>query len=154
MQNSLTSLQASRVLTFCYGIQIGQNLFTYTQMRASLVLVLYLCKNDQHQLRPLEYASQEFSPTRKRWSTREQEFYAIKSAVEQCRHNLLGRKFIVETDHANLKWLCSIAPHKDKLRHAGYPHLLNTILNYVTALVAGTHSCCPFTLRRNPVYPV
>ena len=63
-------------------------------------------------------------------------------------------KFIVETHHANLKWLCSIAPHKDKLRHAGYPHLLNTILNYVTALVTVTHSCCPFTLRRNPVYPV
>ena len=66
----------------------------------------------------------------------------------------MAGKFIVETDHANLKWLCSIAPHKDKLRHAGYPHLLNTILNYVTALVAVTHSCCPFTLRRNPVYPV
>ena len=30
----------------------------------------------------------------------------------------MAGKFIVETDHANLKWLCSIAPHKDKLRHA------------------------------------
>ncbi len=25
---------------------------------------------------------------------------------------LLGRKFVIETDHANLKWSCSIAPHK------------------------------------------
>ena len=43
----------------------------------------------------------------------QRELYAVKWAVEQWRPYLLGRKFIVETDHANLKWLCSIAPHKD-----------------------------------------
>ena len=72
-------------------------------------------EDDQHCLRPLQYASQAFSPTQRRWDTREQELYAIKWAVEQWRPYLLGRKFIVETDHANLKWLCSIAPHKAKL---------------------------------------
>ena len=72
-------------------------------------------EDDQHCLRPLQYASQAFSPTQQRWDTREQELYAVKWAVEQWRPYLLGRKFIIETDHANLKWLCSIAPHKAKL---------------------------------------
>ena len=43
-QNSMTSLQPSQALTFCCDIQIGPNLFTYTQMRDSLVLALYFCK--------------------------------------------------------------------------------------------------------------
>ena len=72
-------------------------------------------EDDQHYLRPLQCASQAFSPTQQRWDTREQELYAVKWAVEQWRPYLLGRKFIIETDHANLKWLCSIAPHKAKL---------------------------------------
>ena len=55
-------------------------------------------EDDQHCLRPLQYASQAFSHIQQRW-----------------RPYLLGRKFIIETDHANLKWLCSIAPHKAKL---------------------------------------
>ena len=72
-------------------------------------------EDDQRQLRPLQYASQALSPTQQRWDTREQELYAVKWAVEQWRPYLLGRKLIVETDHANLKWLCSIAPQKAKL---------------------------------------
>ena len=72
-------------------------------------------EDDQHHLRPIQYASQALSPTQQRWDTREHELYAVKWAIEQWRPYLLGRKFFVETDHANLKWLCSIAPHKAKL---------------------------------------
>ena len=72
-------------------------------------------EDNQRQLRPLQYASQALSPTQQCWDTREQELYAVKWAVEQWRPYLLGRKLIVETDHANLKWLCSIAPQKAKL---------------------------------------
>ena len=76
---------------------------------------VFMQEDDQHHLRPLQYTSHAFSPTQKRWDTSEQELYAVKWAVEQWRPYLLGRKFIVETDHANLKWLCPIAPHKAKL---------------------------------------
>ena len=71
--------------------------------------------DDQHRLRPLQYASQAFSPTQQRWDTPEQELYAVKWAVEQWRPYLLERKFTIETDHANLTSLCFIAPHKAKL---------------------------------------
>ena len=71
--------------------------------------------DDQDCLRPLQYASHAFPPSQQRWDTREQDLYAIKWAVQQWRPYLLGRKFIIETDHADLKWSCSIAPHKAKL---------------------------------------
>ena len=57
-------------------------------------------EDDQHHLLPLQYANQTFSPTQKRLGTREQELYAVKWAVEQWLPYLLGRTFIVETDHA------------------------------------------------------
>ena len=48
--------------------------------------------------------------------------HCCAQSVEQWRPYLLGRKFVVETDHANLEWLCSIAPHKAKLaRWASLP---------------------------------
>ena len=113
----MTSLQSLLALTFCYDIRIGPNLFTYTQMRASLVLALYLFKTMTNiTCSPFSMQAKRFHPPRKDgWETHEQELYAVKWAAEQWRPYRLGRKFIVETNHANLKWLCSIAPHKAKL---------------------------------------
>ena len=87
----------------------------HTDARQLGVGAVLMQEDDQHHLQPLHYASQAFSPTQKRWDTREQELYAVKWAVERWRPYLLGQKFIVGTDHANLKWLCSIAPRKAKL---------------------------------------
>ena len=81
-----------------------------------MYVCMYVC---MYAFAPLQYASQAFcnSSTQQRWDTREQELNAVKWAVKQWRPYLLGRKFIVETDHANLKCLCSIDPHKAKLAH-------------------------------------
>jgi len=42
-------------------------------------------EDDQQCLRPLQYATQAFSPTQQRRDTREPELYAVKLAVEQWR---------------------------------------------------------------------
>lgn len=72
-------------------------------------------EDDDHNLLPLQFASRSLNPTQQRWDTREQELFAVKWAVEQWRPYLLGQHFIIETDHANLRWLSSIAPQKGKL---------------------------------------
>ncbi|KAL9984580.1 hypothetical protein ACROYT_G006890 [Oculina patagonica] len=105
-------------------------------------------EDDQNHLRPLQYASQAFSPTQQRWDTREQELYAVKWAVEQWRPYLLGRKFVIETDHANLKWLCSIAPHKAKL--ARWASLLAEY-DFELCHRPGHTNVVPDALSRNPV---
>ena len=100
-------------------------------------------EDDQHHLLPLQYA-----PTQKRSGTHEQELYAGKWAVEQWLPYLLGRKFIVETDHANLKWLCSIAPHKAKL--ARWASLLAEY-DFELRHRPGHTNAVPDALSRHPV---
>ena len=58
------------------------------------------------QLVPLAFFSKKFSEVARRWSTTEQEGYAIFYAV--CiafRMFLYGKEFLLETDHANLVYL-------------------------------------------------
>ncbi len=56
-------------------------------------------------LAPVAFASKTFTPTQTKWSTIEQEGYALVYAVHQFKHYLRGRKFIVQTDHKNLVFI-------------------------------------------------
>ena len=67
------------------------------------------------QLRPVKFASRSFTPTESRWPTTHQELFAIKWGLEHFRPYVLGRQITVTTDHANLKFLTSIAPQQSKL---------------------------------------
>ena len=75
-----------------------------------------LAQDHHGTLKPVRFASRSFSPTESRWPTAHQELFAVKWALESFRPYLLGRKFTVITDHANLKFLSSIiAPQNSKL---------------------------------------
>lgn len=56
-------------------------------------------------LEPLGFASAKFSGPATKWSTIEQELFAVVFAVKNFKYYLCGRDFIVETDHNNLKWM-------------------------------------------------
>ena len=66
-------------------------------------------------LRPVRFASRAFSPAESRWTTMHQELFAVKWGLEQFRSYIIGRRVKVVTDHANLKWLTTIAPHQAKV---------------------------------------
>ena len=66
------------------------------------------------QLRPVKFASRSCTPTESRWPTTHQELFAIKWGLEHFRPYVLGRKITIITDHANLKFLTSIAPQQSK----------------------------------------
>lgn len=55
--------------------------------------------------RPIHYYSQTLSATQVRYSTIEKELLAIIWAVENFRHYLYGKKFIIVTDHMPLTYL-------------------------------------------------
>ena len=119
-------------------------------MRTSLVLALYLFKRmTSITCSPFSMQAKRFThPEKIRWDTSEQELYAVKWAVEQWRPYLLGRKFIVETDHDNLKRLCAVAPHKAKLeRWESSP----AEYNFELCHHPGRSNAVPDALSRYPV---
>lgn len=54
---------------------------------------------------PVCFVSKAFSPAETRWSTIEQEAFAIFFGITSLSHHLLGHRFLVETDHRNLVFM-------------------------------------------------
>ena len=61
--------------------------------------------NDEGKDRPVAYFSRKLLPREERYSTIEKECLAIKLGVETFKVYLLGRQFIIQTDHRSLVWL-------------------------------------------------
>ena len=54
------------------------------------------------QWQPIAFVSKKFSGAAENWSTIEQEAFGIFYAVKTLSHYLIGKEFVVETDHNNL----------------------------------------------------
>ena len=93
--------------------------------------MLAQCKDNQ--LRPVRFASRAFSPAEFQWHTLQQELFAVKWGLEHFRPYILGRRIKVITDHANLKWLTSLAPQPAKL-HGGVCQWQNLTSSLSTVL--------------------
>ena len=55
--------------------------------------------------RVVAYASRALRDTQRRYCTTKRELLAVVSMVHHFRHYLWGRRFLLRTDHASLKWL-------------------------------------------------
>jgi hypothetical protein len=56
-------------------------------------------------IRVLAYASRAFKNAERRYSTNQKELAAVIYGLKQFRQYLLGRSFVLRTDHAALKYL-------------------------------------------------
>lgn len=65
--------------------------------------VLFQVRGDVFE--PIYVLSHKFSDAATRWSTYQQEAYAIFFACFKLRHWLMGKQFVIETDHNNLRWM-------------------------------------------------
>ncbi|GBG61917.1 hypothetical protein CBR_g26081 [Chara braunii] len=64
-----------------------------------------LAQQEGPKLRPVEYMSKKMSSQKLAKSTYEKELYAVYKALTHWRHYLLGRFFILKTDHQTLRWM-------------------------------------------------
>ena len=53
----------------------------------------------------MEFYSKRLSVSERNYSATEREFVAIRLALERWRHFLIGIKFLILTDHAELTYL-------------------------------------------------
>ncbi|KAK3105395.1 hypothetical protein FSP39_024200 [Pinctada imbricata] len=61
------------------------------------------------------YASFSLTPEQRRYCTTRKELLAVVRFTRQLRHYLLGRKFIVRTDHSSLQWLMNFKDPQGQL---------------------------------------
>ncbi|GBG86399.1 hypothetical protein CBR_g41395 [Chara braunii] len=64
-----------------------------------------LAQQEGSKLRPVENMSKKMPSQKLAKSTYEKELYAVYKALTHLRHYLLGRFFILRTDHQTLRWM-------------------------------------------------
>lgn len=74
-----------------------------------------LVQGDPGEEHPILYLSRKLLPRETNYSTVEKEALAIKWALEKLRYYLLGREFVLETDHRALTWIQSMKDHNSRL---------------------------------------
>ncbi|GBG73923.1 hypothetical protein CBR_g17638 [Chara braunii] len=75
-----------------------------------------LVQQEGPKLRPVEYMSKKMSSQKLAKSTYEKELYAVYKALTHWRHYLLGRFFILRTDHQTLRWMRTQPVPSDALK--------------------------------------
>ena len=71
--------------------------------------------SDDGEEHPIGYYSRKLLPREERYSTVEKECLAIRLAVAAFKVYLLGRKFVIQTDHRSLEWLERLKEGNPKL---------------------------------------
>jgi hypothetical protein len=71
----------------------------------AVLLQVFVKPDGTSELQPIAFYSKKFSEQAIKWPTIEQEGYAIYAAVKKFAYYLVGKEFIIETDHNNLRWM-------------------------------------------------
>lgn len=65
--------------------------------------------------KPIAFASKSLDKSQRKYCTTRKELLAVLTFVQQFRHYLLGRQFLIRTDHSSLRWLLSFKSPTDQM---------------------------------------
>jgi hypothetical protein len=76
-----------------------------SEVGVGAVLLQIIYNKEEKHYQPIAFLSHKFSVQAKHWTTIEQEAFAIYYAVLKLSYYLIGKEFVLETDHNNLLWI-------------------------------------------------
>ncbi len=79
--------------------------FTVQTDASGIGLGAVLLQGEGEDKRPIQFVSRKLFPRETRYSTIEKECLAIKWALDTLKYYLIGKEFVLETDHRPLQWL-------------------------------------------------
>jgi len=65
--------------------------------------------------RPITFASKSLTRTQRRYCVTRRELLAMVTFMHKFRHYLLGKEFLVRTDHSSLRWIMSFKSPTDQM---------------------------------------
>ena len=72
-------------------------------------------KSGRLEERSICFASKTLTQSQRRYCTTRKEFLAVVTFAQEFRHYLLGRQFIIRTDHSALQWVMSFKEPQDQM---------------------------------------
>ena len=109
--------QLKRVLTspkiMAYPTDDGAYILDTDACGSSIGAVLSQIQGGEE--RVVAYGSKTMSKSERNYCVTDRELLAIKHFVEYYKHYLLGRRFVVRSDHQALKWLFTLKEPKDRV---------------------------------------
>ena len=96
-----------------YPLQEGNYILDFYASDMAAGEVLSQCQNGEEKV--IAYGSKAFSAEERNYCVTRKELLAIVWAVEAYRYYLYGRKFLIRTDHASLRWMLGCKEPKDQL---------------------------------------
>ncbi|XP_053333593.1 uncharacterized protein LOC128507002 [Clarias gariepinus] len=95
--------------------RVPERLVAPLKAEIEMMLELGVIEPSKSEEMPIAFLSRKLLPRETRYSTVEKEGLAIKWALESLRYYLLGRKFLLETDHRALTWIHTIKDHNSRV---------------------------------------
>ena len=89
------------------GLYIVDTDASNTAVGTTLSQLQWCEKTQKEEERPIAYASKSLTKAQRIYSVTRRELLAVVAFIWEFRHYLLGREFLVRTDHSALRWLLS-----------------------------------------------
>ena len=82
---------------------------------SNIAIAAELCQVQDDQERVITYGSFSLTSEQRRYCTTRKELLSVIRFTRQFRHYLLGRKFLIRTDHSSLRWLMNFKEPQGQL---------------------------------------
>ena len=104
-ETAFQSLKQAMLSPVVLAMPKSEGIFILDTDASNLAVAGQLSQVQDDQIRPIAFASKRLTATQQRYCVTRKELLAILTFLRQFRHYLLGRRFLVRTDHNSLAWL-------------------------------------------------